>query len=247
MADLNGKVVLVTGAASGIGRAVAVHMARHGAQTMLADRDLAGVEATRAEIASAGGVVAVTPVEMADSASVDAMVDATVAQFGALDVLVHCAAILRVAPLLEMTDAQWREVIAINLDGTFYASRSAARQMVKQKSGKIILMTSDRGLYGHPTRSSYATSKGGIIAFLKSIARELGPHGITVNGLNPGQTDTPMMRSSTPPERVEARAKSDPLGRISTPEDAAEMVLFMATNGGEIMTGQVLAVRMVGG
>lgn len=247
MGVLDGKVVLVTGAASGIGRGIALHLARHGAQQMLADRNAAGLGEVHAEISSGGGVAATTTVEMADSGSVNAMVSTTVSRFGRLDVLVHCAAILKVAPLIEMTDEEWHDVIAVNLDGTFYASRAAAQQMVKQQSGKIILMTSDRGLYGHPTRSSYATSKGGIIAFLKSIARELGPHGITVNGLNPGQTDTPMMRSSTPPERIAARAASDPLGRISTPQDAAEMVLFLATSGGDIMTGQVLAVRMVGG
>ncbi len=185
-------------------------------------------------------------VEIAQSRSVDEMVDRTVTAFGQLDILVHCAAILRVAPVIEMTDEQWREVLAVNLDGTFFASRAAAREMAKRKRGKIILMTSDRGIYGHPTRSSYATSKGGIIAFLKSLAREVGPLGITVNGLNPGQTDTPMMRSSTSQDRIDARAKSDPLGRIGTVEDAAEMVLFLSTNGGEIMTGQIVTVRMVG-
>lgn len=246
MAILDGKVALVTGAASGIGRACALHLARHGAKTAVADRDAAGVERVRAQIEDASGTSIAVPVEIADSRSVDAMVERTVQTYGQLDVLVHCAAILRVAPIIEMTDEQWRDVLAVNLDGTFYVSRAAGREMAKRRTGKIILMTSDRGIYGHPTRSSYATSKGGIIAFVKSMAREVGPLGITVNGLNPGQTDTPMMRSSTPPERIEARAKTDPLGRIGTPEDAAEMVLFLATNGGEIMTGQIVTVRMVG-
>ena len=247
MAVLDGQVALITGAASGIGRACALHLAAHGAKTVVADRDAAGLEATRASIVAAGGDARAVAVEMGDSRSVDAMVEQTLAAYGQLDVLVHCAAILRVAPVIEMTDEEWHAVISVNLDGTFYASRAAARAMATRRTGKIILMTSDRGLYGHPTRSSYATSKGGIIAFLKSLAREVGPLGITVNGLNPGQTDTPMMRSSTPQERIDARAKSDPLGRIGRPEDAAEMVLFLATNGGDIMTGQVLAVRMVGG
>lgn len=244
---LDGKVALVTGAASGIGRACAVHLGAHGAKVALADRNAAGLEATREAIVRNGGEACAISVEIADSRSVDQMVEQTLATYGQLDVLVHCAAILRVVPVIDMTDEQWHEVIAVNLDGTFYASRAAVRAMAKRGTGKIILMTSDRGLYGHPTRSSYATSKGGIIAFLKSLAREVGPLGITVNGLNPGQTDTPMMRSSTPQERIDARAQSDPLGRIGRPEDAAEMVLFLATNGGEIMTGQVLAVRMVGG
>jgi NAD(P)-dependent dehydrogenase (short-subunit alcohol dehydrogenase family) len=246
MAVLDAKVALVTGAASGIGRACAVHLAANGAKTALADRDAAGLEAVRAQIAAAGGTASTVAVEIGDSRSVDAMVDQTLAAYGQLDVLVHCAAILRSVPVIEMSDEQWHDVISVNLDGTFYASRAAARAMAKRRTGKIILMTSDRGLYGHPMRSSYATSKGGIIAFLKSLAREVGPLGITVNGLNPGQTDTPMMRSSTSQERIDARAQSDPLGRIGTPRDAAEMVLFLATNGGDIMTGQVVQVRMVG-
>lgn len=246
MAVLDGKVALVTGAASGIGHACALRIAANGAKTAVADRDAAGLEQTRAEIVRAGGDALAIEVDVSDSRSVDEMVDRTVTAYGQLDLLVHCAAILRIVPVIEMTDAQWREVLAVNLDGTFYASRAAARAMAKRRSGKIILMTSDRGLYGHPTRSSYATSKGGIIAFLKSLAREVGPLGITVNGLNPGQTDTPMMRSSTSQDRIDARAKSDPLGRIGTVEDSAEMVMFLATSGGEIMTGQVVTVRMVG-
>jgi len=246
MSVLDGQVALVTGAASGIGRAAALRLATNGAKVAIADRDAAGLESTRSAIARGGGDVLAIAVEIAQSRSVDEMVDRTVTAFGQLDILVHCAAILRVAPVIEMTDEQWREVLAVNLDGTFFASRAAAREMAKRKRGKIILMTSDRGIYGHPTRSSYATSKGGIIAFLKSLAREVGPLGITVNGLNPGQTDTPMMRSSTSQDRIDARAKSDPLGRIGTVEDAAEMVLFLSTNGGEIMTGQIVTVRMVG-
>jgi NAD(P)-dependent dehydrogenase (short-subunit alcohol dehydrogenase family) len=246
VAVLDGNVALVTGAGSGIGRASALRLAANGARVAIADRDAAVLEKTRSAIARSGGDVLAIAVEIAVSRSVDEMVDRTVTAFGQLDILVHCAAILRIAPVIEMTDQEWRDVLSVNLDGTFFVSRAAAREMAKRKSGKIILMTSDRGIYGHPTRSSYATSKGGIIAFLKSLAREVGPLGITVNGLNPGQTDTPMMRSSTSQERIDARAKSDPLGRIGTVEDAAEMVLFLSTNGGEIMTGQVVTVRMVG-
>jgi NAD(P)-dependent dehydrogenase (short-subunit alcohol dehydrogenase family) len=246
VAVLDGNVALVTGAGSGIGRASALRLAANGARVAIADGAAPCLGQTLSVLPRSGGDVLAIAVEIAVSRSVDEMVDRTVTAFGQLDILVHCAAILRIAPVIEMTDQEWRDVLSVNLDGTFFVSRAAAREMAKRKSGKIILMTSDRGIYGHPTRSSYATSKGGIIAFLKSLAREVGPLGITVNGLNPGQTDTPMMRSSTSQERIDARAKSDPLGRIGTVEDAAEMVLFLSTNGGEIMTGQVVTVRMVG-
>jgi NAD(P)-dependent dehydrogenase (short-subunit alcohol dehydrogenase family) len=246
MSDLRDKVTLVTGAASGIGRACALRFARSGANVAIADRNAAGINEVCSQIAVQGGTALPLEVDVGDSRSVDQMVARVVEAYGRLDVLVHCPGIVHVAPVSRMTDDQWRNVLRVNLDGTFFACRAAVRAMTPQGSGKIIVLASDRGIEGHPTNSAYAASKGGVIAFFRSLAREVGPLGITVNALNPGQTDTPLMRGTMSEENIARRAASDPLGRIGTPEDAAEMLLFLATTGGDIMTGQLVQVRMPG-
>lgn len=237
---LAGSVALVTGAGSGIGRASAVMLAQHGARVAIADRDMEGAETTRASIAAAGGDAITIQVEIADSASVDRMVQACIQSLGHVDVLVHCAAILKIVPIIETSNEDWHRVIGVNLDGTFYASRAAARVMAAQGSGQIILITSGRGVSGAKLNAAYASSKGGVNAFTLSLAREVESLGIMVNAVDPGQTDTPLQRS------VPSELHATPLTegkRSRKPEDVAEVVLFLATNTASI-TGQILQVRM---
>ncbi len=235
----------MTGAASGIGLACARRLAQSGARVALADRNVAGAQAACAELGAGDGAVALE-VDVSDSRSVQAMVDRTLERFGRIDILVHCAGISPRRLVVDMTDEDWHRVIAVNLDGTMYTARSVARAMIAEGTGTMVFIASDNGLAGQAAKSAYAASKGGVIAFAKSLALEMGPHGITVNALNPGTTDTPMLRAEMPPEVRERRLKSDPLGRLSEPDDIAEIVLFLAGAAARYMTGQLITTRMRG-
>ena len=183
-------------------------------------------------------------IDVADSRAVDDLVAKTVAACWQIDILMHTAGVGPRQPVLEMSDQEWREVIGVNLDGTFYVTRAVGRAMAARGSGTMILMASDRGLYGLAQGSHYSASKGGVIAYTKSLALELGSSGVTVNAINPGTTDTPLARGSLSDEEWQKRWTQDPLGRLSRPEDIAEIALFLATAGGQFMTGQLITTRM---
>jgi NAD(P)-dependent dehydrogenase (short-subunit alcohol dehydrogenase family) len=222
--SLEGKVAIVTGAASGIGRAAAQRLAVNGAQVVGAD------------------VSGEPRVDVGNSADVRRLVDDAVARHGRVDILVHAAGICPRKPILEMTDEDWREVLRVNLDGTFYVTREVARVMAKQRAGTMILITSDRGVYGSIDYAHYAASKGGQIALTKSLALALGKYGVTVNSINPGLTDTPLGRGANP--QWQDKLDLDVLGKASEPEEVAEIVLFLAQSGGAFMTGQVVSARL---
>jgi 3-oxoacyl-[acyl-carrier protein] reductase len=230
-----GLNALVTGAASGIGLASARLLAVEGATVVFADRDL-GAALGAADAVGARAM----HVDVADRGSVDAMV----ADCGGVDVLVHCAAVGPNGPALELTDEDWRRVLATNLDGTFFVTQAVARGMVERRRGAIVLLASDRATTGMRAGAAYAASKGGVIAYAKSLALELGAHGVTVNVINPGTTDTPMARSGTSDAEWAAREERDPLGRLSLPAEIAQMVVFLASPERAFMTGQVVSMRM---
>jgi NAD(P)-dependent dehydrogenase (short-subunit alcohol dehydrogenase family) len=181
--------------------------------------------------------------DVGDSSQCRALVDLTVAQHGRIDALIHAAGICLACPLLEMSDDQWRETLRVNLDGSFFITREVAKAMVPQKSGTMVLLTSDRGLYGSQTYAHYAASKGGMIALTKSLALSLGQYGITVNGLNPGMTDTPLARDANP-HLWDEKIALDVLGSANLPEQAAQTLLFLAGVGGRFTTGQILGTRL---
>lgn len=238
------KVIIITGGGSGIGRGSAELLARHGAKLVVADRNVDAARAVAADIAAAGGTVVALPVDVGDSGQVEAMVEQSLDQWGRIDVLVHCAGICPRSAVLDMSDDEWRDVLRVNLDGTFFVARSIGRVMRQQKSGTMVLLTSDRGQNGAADYAHYAASKGGMIALAKSLAIALGPHGVTVNCLNPGMTDTPLARGAIPDESWRAKQAVDVLGTHSSPAQIAESVLFLAGTGGAFMTGQILATRM---
>ena len=242
--SLEGQVALVTGSGSGIGRATARKLAENGARVAMADRNLSAVKTAKDELIAAGHIAIAIRVDISEPRSVQEMVDQTVAEFGQLNVLVNCAGISPRTPVVEMSDEQWHDVIGVNLDGTFYVARAAAKVMLEQGSGTMILIASDRGTFGLSGGSHYSASKAGVVAFAKSLALELGPSGITVNAINPGTTDTPLARGALTEEEWQKRWTQDPLGRLSLPEDIAEIILFLAGPGGKIMTGQLVTTRM---
>jgi 3-oxoacyl-[acyl-carrier protein] reductase len=236
------KAVIVTGGASGIGRAAALLLAANGGRVVVADRNVAHAKEVCAEIASAGGAAHPFEVDVGESRQVKSLVECAIETLGRVDVLVHAAGVCPRCPVLEMSDEAWREVLRVNLDGTFYIARDVGCVMREQRSGTIVLLTSDRGVQGSIDYAHYAASKGGTIALVKSLAMSLGKYGVTVNGINPGMTDTPLARAAN--TEWEAKTRMDVLGRYSRPEEIADMVLFLAGTAGTFMTGQIVGTRM---
>jgi 3-oxoacyl-[acyl-carrier protein] reductase len=240
--NVRDKAVLVTGAASGIGRASALLLARNGARVIAADRNADGAERVAAEIRAEGATAHPFAVDIGDSGQVAGLVQHTVDALGRIDVLVHAAGVCPRCTVLDMSDEAWRDVLRVNLDGTFYVTRDVARVMVGQRAGTMVLLTSDRGVYGSIDYAHYAASKGGMIALTRSMAMAVGKYGVTINGINPGMTDTPMGRSAV--TQWEEKTRLDVLGSDSRPEEIAETVLFLAGKGGAYMTGQIIGTRV---
>jgi 3-oxoacyl-[acyl-carrier protein] reductase len=239
---LAGKIAIVTGGASGIGLASARLMAQHGATVVLADRNGPAAMTAAAGIVANRGTASGHEVDVGDSAQVARLVESVRSSLGRIDILLHAAGIYPRNPLLEMTDEQWRHVMNVNLDGTFYVTRDVAKVMAEQRSGTMILMTSDRGVHGSIDFAHYAAAKGGMIALAKSLALNMGKYGVTVNGINPGMTDTPLARGGNP--QWKEKQALDVLGTHSLPEEIAEIVLFLAGTAGCFMTGQIVSTRM---
>lgn len=242
--SLETKVAVVTGGASGIGRAVSLALASNGARVAVADRNLPGARSVLGAINAIPAEGITVSVDVSVSSTVDQMVEEVLFNFGHIDIVVHCAGICPRCDVLDMDDTKWRSVLGVNLDGAFYVGRAAGRAMVKRRSGTMIMLTSDRGTFGSADYAHYAASKGGLIALTKSFALAFGKHGVTVNAINPGFTDTPLARSALTEEDWAKRHQSDPLGRHSEPEEIAEIALFLAGVGGRFMTGQVVTTRM---
>lgn len=234
---MKNKVALITGGASGIGEASARLLAEHGARVVVADVNADGAAAVAREI---GGIACT--VDVGDPAQVAAMVERTMKECGRIDVLLHAAGIFPRNPYFEMSDEAWRRVLRVNLDGTFYVTRDVGRVMKAQRAGTMILMTSDRGIHGSADFAHYAASKGGMLALVKSLALALGKDKVTVNGINPGMTDTPLARGGNP--NWKEKEALDVLGTSSRPEEVAQIVLFLAQTGGSFMTGQIVSARL---
>jgi len=241
MLDLSGKIAIVTGASRGIGRAIAQTLAARGAHVMAAARG-ENAAATVALIDQAGGRSECATVDVTDHASIAALVGDTIASHGRIDILVNNAGIARDQLLLRMKRSDWDEVIATNLTAAFTAVQAALKPMLKQRSGRIISISSIVGQTGNPGQANYAASKAGLIGFSRAVAREVASRGITVNVVAPGLVETEMTTA------ISARAQQEwatqiPLGRIGTPQDVAAAVCFLASDEASYITGQVLAVN----
>jgi 3-oxoacyl-[acyl-carrier protein] reductase len=238
---LGGRVSLVTGASRGIGRAIAKALAAEGATVVLTARDGARLAEAVAEIAAAGGHAEARAMDVADRASVEAVFDEVVKAHGRIDHLVNNAGITRDNLVLRMKDEDWQQVLGTNLTGVFLCTQAALRPMLKQRSGRIVNVTSVVALTGNPGQANYAASKAGVVGFTKSVAREVASRSITVNAVAPGFIETDMTAAMTDKAR-EAIASSIPLGRTGRPEDVAGAVVFLVSDAAAYVTGQVLAV-----
>ncbi|HBS60144.1 MAG TPA: beta-ketoacyl-ACP reductase [Firmicutes bacterium] len=239
---LDGKVAIVTGASRGIGRAAALALARQGAKVVINFAgNIAAANAVLAEITEAGGEAMLFQANVADGAAVEAMVKATLDRFGRIDILVNNAGITRDNLLMRMKEEDWDAVVDTNLKGIFLCTKTVARQMMKQRAGKIINMASVVGVMGNAGQANYAAAKAGVIGFTKSMAKELAARNVLVNAIAPGFITTDMTRVLTE-EVKEGLLGAIPLGRLGAPEDIAHVVVFLASDAANYITGQTINV-----
>lgn len=239
---LKNKVAVITGAAQGIGRAIATTLAQQGANVVVADIQLEKAETTAKEImAETGQKVIAVQVDVVESASVKAMIDRTMDEFERIDILVNNAGTTRDTLIMRMKEADWDLVLNINLKGTFNCSKAVVRPMMKQHYGRIVNISSVSGLIGQVGQTNYSASKAGIIGFTKALARELGSRKITVNAIAPGLVET-ALTIDLPEELKDMFIEMTPLGRYGEPEDIANAVAFLVSDDASYITGQVLSV-----
>jgi 3-oxoacyl-[acyl-carrier protein] reductase len=239
---LAGKVAIVTGGSRGIGYATASLLAEDGAAVVVSGRDADRLARASREIEALGGTVLGLVADAGSRDDADRLVDAARERFGRIDILVNNAGLTRDGLLLRMKDADWDEVMQVNLRGAFLMTRAVAKTMVRQKGGRIIYITSASGAMGNAGQVNYSAAKAGLIGMTKAAARELAHWGILVNAVAPGLIDTDMA-AAVPAEAREALLAQVPLKRIGTARDVAEMVRFLAGDGAAYVTGQVFHVN----
>lgn len=237
-------IAIITGGANGIGRATALRMAQGGITVVIVDNEEDSAKTVCGEIAAAGGNAEAFRVDVTRAAEVKSVVAEVEKRHGRIDVLANIAGgSLYNKRTEDLTWQQWKEVIDVNLKGTFLFCREIARIMQRQKSGRIINTSSNYGVTGSAMRTPYAASKAGIIAFTKSLAQELAPYDILVNTVAPGPTDTPRVMAKESPDARRQRWTGIPMGRTAKPEDIAEAFFFLTTPESAWITGQTFHVN----
>ena len=247
MNELKGRIALISGAASGIGRASALLFARHGAAVAIADLDVATGPAIAGQIESEGGRAIFVPVDVSCAGDCRRAVEDTVTAFGRVDILFNNAGIIHRATVVDASEAEWDRVISVNLKSVFLLSKYAIPVMAGSGGGTIINTASGWGLIGGRKAASYCASKGAVVLLTKAMALDHAPQNIRVNCICPGDTDTPMLRQEAdqlgrPIGTFLAEAAHRPLGRIGTPEDIAQAALFLASPASAFVTGIALVV-----
>jgi 2-hydroxycyclohexanecarboxyl-CoA dehydrogenase len=248
MMDLKGKSALISGGGGGIGRAVALALARAGAKTAVADIAKDNAEKVCAEAKALGVDAMVCAVDLTKRAEVDRMVGEIVGRFGAINILVNCQGWDRLEPFVESSEETWEKLLAINFKSVLYTAKAVLPHMISSGSGgKVVNIASDAGRVGSSWEAVYAGSKGAVIAFSKTIAREVARYKINVNVVCPGLTETPLLQavrsqSEQTGRIIEAVTKATPFRRPAQPEEIAEAVLFFASPAADFITGQTLSV-----
>jgi NAD(P)-dependent dehydrogenase (short-subunit alcohol dehydrogenase family) len=238
---LEGRVAIVTGAASGIGKSAAEIMAAAGAKVTAVDVNAEGVKETAAGFAGSGHTA--EAIDLGDLSACDALIQRTAKREGRLDILLNVAAVLRRIDVEEVDEAEWDRLMNVNLRSQYFLCRAAGEAMKPRKWGRIVNVSSGAGLVGgFVGATAYAITKAGIMTMTKSFAKDLGPHGITVNTLSPGSIDTPMQRTGMTPTTLEAARSRIPLGRMGLAAECARGAVFLASDLASYVTGHILAV-----
>ena len=238
---LKDKVALVTGGARGIGQAIAMTFAREGADIVVADVNLEVAQKTASEIEALGRKALALEMDVTDYTKVEEGVNKILDKFGKVDILVNNAGITKDNLILRMSQSEWDAVINVNLKGTFNCIKAVSRPMIKQRSGKIVSIASIIGLMGNAGQANYAASKAGIIALTKTVAKELASRNVFANAVAPGFIQTEM--TAKLPEAVKAKMlEAIPLAKLGTPQDVANVCLFLASAEADYITGQVITV-----
>jgi len=240
MFELNDKVAMVTGAARGLGQAIAVKMAEAGADLALCDLNAEWLEETAEKVKALGRKVECYGVNVAEADSVTEGVKAITKDFGKVDILINNAGITKDGLIMRMSEDDWDAVVDVNLKGVFLCTKAAMRGMMKQRSGTIVNIASVIGLMGNAGQANYAASKGGVISFSKTVAKELASRGVRCNAIAPGFIRSAMTDKLD--DEVQGKMKElIPLGRFGDPEDVANVALFLASDASAYVTGQVLS------
>lgn len=239
--DLADQVAIVTGAARGLGQTIARDIAASGAKVACVDVNEGLLAETVERITAAGGMAAAFPCDVTDGQRVTAVVGEVVGKWGRLDILVNNAGVTRDNVVLRMKDEEWDLVLGINLRGTFLFTCAAAKPMIKGKRGRIINIASVSGMMGNPGQANYSASKAGVIGLTRTVSRELSKRNITVNAVAPGFIATDMA-AKLGDEVIEQIKAETPLGRLGSPQDVADAVLFLASDAASFITGHVLVV-----
>ncbi len=239
---LKNKVAIVTGASQGIGKEIALHLAKNGAKVVVADITDKMLEVVN-EIKSSGSQGLAVKCDITKMEEVENMVDNTIKKFSRIDILVNNAGIYPFKPFLEITEQDWDRVLNINLKGTFHCVKAVVSKMVSQKYGKIINISSMAGsTVGFPNQAHYSASKAGIVGLTKTLALELAPFGININAIAPGPIDPTGTKTTNNIEVMEQIRKIIPIGRMGQPEDVANLVLYLASDESSFITGQCIVI-----
>ena len=236
------RVAIITGGASGIGRAVARQLSSLGAAVAIADQNAAGAEGVVDELSRVGARAIAVRIDVREPDDAARMVEETVSGLGGLDILVHSAGIGVERDFLDTTPEEWRRIIDVDLSGTFYCCQAAAREMAARGYGRIVTLASTAGVRGGTGRAAYGAAKGGVITLTKVMAVELAPHGVTVNALAPGAIETEMVQKMHSDVTRRVYRAGIPLDRYGTPEEVAATAVFLASEEAGYVTGHVLSV-----